>query len=106
MKKSTYRFLNIIYGGLSGLFTGVVMIQLWISNNMTPAMLYMLILDQMKVFHLLSGVYSIPAKIILNIAHYVTAMMFGIVFALILHRLVKSIWTGLRIFLCTFLYVT
>jgi len=95
MKKSTYRFLNIIYGGLSGLFTGVVMMQLWIHNNMTPAMLYMLIFDQMKIFHLLSNVYSIPEKILLNIAHYVTAMMFGIVFALILHRLVKSIWNGL-----------
>ena len=62
---------------------------------MTPAMLYMLILDQMKVFYLLSGAYSIPVKIILNIAQYVTAIIFGIVFALVLHCLVKSIWNGL-----------
>ena len=48
-------------------------------------------------------------KIILNIAHYVTAIIFGIVFALVLHRLVSCkscyIWASLRISLCTFLYV-
>ena len=95
MKKSTYRFLNIVYGGLSGLLTGVVMMQLWINNHMMPAMLYMLIFDQMEVTHFISGSFSIPGLALLKIAHYATAIVFGVVFALVLHRLVKSIWNGL-----------
>jgi hypothetical protein len=95
MKKSTYRFLNIVYGGLSGLLTGVVMMQLWIDNHMMPAMLYMLIFDQMEVTHFISGAFSIPGLLLLKIAHYVTAILFGVVFSLVLHRLVKSIWNGL-----------
>ena len=68
MKKSTYRFLNIVYAGLSGLLTGVVMMQLWINNHMMPAMLYMLIFDQMEVTHFISGSFSIPGLALLKIA--------------------------------------
>ncbi|MCB1110280.1 MAG: hypothetical protein KDK64_04810 [Chlamydiia bacterium] len=95
MKKRTYRLLNMIYGGVSGLLTGGVMKFFWISFGHKPAMLFMLLIHQMHVFSKIQEKTHVSDDALLVGMHFVTATILGVVFALLSHRLVKSVWNGL-----------
>lgn len=87
----------MIYGGISGFITGLLIKLFWINMHQTPAMLYMLILDQMDVFPMIAKGYHLSEREILSLVHFITAILFGALFAILFHRLVKSIWNGLGI---------
>lgn len=97
MKKKKYRLLNLVYGGVSGLLTGLVMLLFFIFLKGTPAMLFMKVFKQMEVFALLSKKLHVTELLIEHILHFIISIGLGIVFALLFHRFVKTVWNGLGV---------
>ena len=84
-------------GGTSGLVTGLLFMYFWIRFKMMPAMLYMYVLDQMKLITLIGQTFGLSRNFVLNTTHYITAVFLGMLFGLLFYRLIKSVWNGVGI---------
>ncbi len=95
MTKRGYNWLNVLLGALCGLLVAIIFMFLWVTYPVVPAMLYMIVLDQTKVFTIVGEAYGVSGGFIVGVFHFVTSIVLGIIFSLIFKRLIKGIWSGM-----------
>lgn len=98
MSRKAALLIDILFGGIAGLLTGVIVMLLWTHTSFLPPMIYMFVLDQMKVYETIAKAYGVQKMSIIHVCHFFTSAVLGILFVLIFKKhvltLFKGVWLG------------
>lgn len=95
MTKRQSAGLNLFLGVVAGLIVGGIFLFLWNYLPLFAPMLYMVVLMQTEVFPKIGAAYGVNAEVIVGIFHFLTAIVLGMLFAIIFKKQVRSIGRGL-----------
>jgi len=94
MKKRTYCLLKVLFGGVSGIITSLVMILLMKISKFASAILYQNILHEVNFFAVMGEKLGISPHVMGYLFRFGVAIILGAVFALIFHRMLQGFFVG------------